>query len=114
VTLHQRGIYEMHVATNTAEFNRAETYLNEALEIEPYNKTIRHSLAELDLRRSRSGRNPVERLAWRRSATSRAEALVQGSTNAYPHATLVKAAIDDVRDALASFERSETEGADIG
>jgi tetratricopeptide (TPR) repeat protein len=107
VILHQRGIYEMHVARNFAELRRAEEFLEEALSIEPYNKVIKHSMAELDLRRSRLATDPVEKLAWRRSATERAAALTPGSVNSYPHTTLIKAAIDDVRDSLAAAESSE-------
>jgi hypothetical protein len=35
--------------------------------------------------------------------------LVPGSVNSYPHTTLIKAAIDDVRDALAAAEEGESE-----
>jgi tetratricopeptide (TPR) repeat protein len=109
VIFHQRGIYEMHVAANAAEFNRAEEFLNEALSMESWNKSIKHSLAELDLRRSKWASNPIERFAWRRNAISRAEALTSGTINSYPYATLAKAAIDDVKDALAAAESSESD-----
>jgi tetratricopeptide (TPR) repeat protein len=109
VTLHQRGIYEMHVATSFADLNRAEQYMNEALQLEPYNKTMKHSLAELDLRRSRLAMDQIEKVAWRKRAGERAASLTNGSVNSYPHSTLVKIAIDDVRDALAAAEASDNE-----
>jgi hypothetical protein len=58
-------------------------YLNEALTLEPYNKSMKHSLAELDFKRSRNTKEQVEKLAWRRSARERAEALTNGSINSY-------------------------------
>lgn len=109
VILHQRGLYEMHVAANFAELSRAEEFLQAALSIEPYNKSVKHSIAELDLRRSRIAVDPVERKAWRQRAIDAAASLVPGSINAYAHTTLMKAAIDDVRDALAVSEAGETE-----
>lgn len=109
VILHQRGIYEMHVGTSPADLARSEEYLNEALTLEPYNKSMRHSLAELDFKRSRIAKEKIEKLAWRRSARERAEALTTGSINSYPHSTLVKIAIDEVRDALAEAEKTEDE-----
>jgi hypothetical protein len=107
VILHQRGIYEMHIANNFAELRRAGEFLEEALSIEPYNKSIKHSIAELDLRRSRLATDPIERLGWRRSATERAAALIPGSINSYAHTTLVKAAMDGVKDTLAAAEHSD-------
>jgi SIR2-like domain len=109
VILHQRGIYEMHVANNFSELRRAEEFLEEALSIEPHNKVIKHSMAELDLRRSRMATDRVEKLAWRRSAAERAAALTPGSNNSYPHATLIKATLDDVNDALAAAENTDND-----
>jgi tetratricopeptide (TPR) repeat protein len=109
VILHQRGIYEMHRATNSAELRRAEEYLDEALSLEPFNKSIKHSIAELDLKRSRLASDPIERKAWRRRAIEAASSLVPGSINSYPHTTLVKAAIDEVYDALIVAEEHDTE-----
>lgn len=109
VILHQRGIYEMHRATNLPELRLAEEFLQEAFSLEPYNKSIKHSIAELDLRRSKLSIDPVERKAWRQRAVEAAASLVPGSINSYPHTTLVKAAIDEVCDALAVAEESESE-----
>ena len=109
VILHQRGIYEMHRATNLAELRRAEEYLEEALSVEPYNKAIKHSISELDLRRSRLAIDPIERQSWRRKAIASAASLIPGSINSYPYSTLVKAAIDEVCEALAAAEKTDTE-----
>ena len=106
---HQRGIFEMHVANNLGGLAVAEREILRAAAIEEGNRSIRHSLAEVDLRRSRLAIDPQERLAWRRSAVAKATALVSTSTNPYPHHTLLKAAVDGVRDALAAYE---AEGSD--
>ena len=111
--LHQRGIYEMRVANNFAELARAEEAMLGAQALEPHNPTIKHSLAELDLRRSRLTVDPLERQTWRQSAIARAGALVGNTNNSYPHSTLVKAAIDDVRDALMAVEASNTEASGL-
>ena len=77
------------------------------------NRSIKHSLAEVDLKRSRLATDPLERLAWRRSAVAKAAALVSKSTNPYPHHTLLKAAVDGVRDALATFEADGSDEATV-
>jgi tetratricopeptide (TPR) repeat protein len=113
VILHQRGVYEMSVANNRVELDRAEDLLSEALAQEAYNRSIKHSLAELALRRSRLATDALERQSWRRTATERAAALTTGDSNPYPHHTLIKAAIDEVRDSLRTAEDSQTE-ANVG
>ncbi len=78
IILHQKGVYEMGNASNRVELDRAEDLLTEALAGEPYNKSIKHSLAELALRRSRLSTNTLERQAWRQTAIDRAAALTTG------------------------------------
>lgn len=104
---HQRGIFEMHVASNLGGLAVAEREILKAAKIEEGNRSIRHSLAELDLKRSRVAEDPIERIAWRRSAVAKAKALVSQSANPYPHHTIVKAAVDGVRDALEAFEKED-------
>lgn len=113
VLYHQRGIFEMHVAVNLGALHVAEDLLEKALELEPYNRSIKHSLAEVDLRRSRLTSDPLERQAWRRSAIARASALVANGKSPYPHHTLLKAAIDGVKDALAAAEQEQTDAATL-
>jgi cold shock CspA family protein len=113
VILHQWGVYEMGSASNRAELDRAENLLNEALSVETYNRSIKHSLAELALKRSRVATNSVERESWRREAMSRAAALTSGDSSAYPHHTMLKAAIDEVRDSMALAEAEENETASL-
>lgn len=111
LVLHQRGVYELQVANNLGRLDIAQTYLDKALVLEPYNRSIKHSLAEIDLKRSRVTSDPLERAAWRQSAERRSRALVKGNTSPYPHHTLLKAAIDGVREALAAAEANPTDAA---
>lgn len=111
VILHQAGLYEMHTSGSLGELDWADELLQEALSIEPYNRSIKHSLAELDLRRSRLAVDPLERESWRRRAVERAGALTAGDSSPYPHHTLLKAAIDTVRDALLAVEQDGGETA---
>jgi tetratricopeptide (TPR) repeat protein len=109
IILHQRGVYEMGNASNRTELDRAEEFLTEALAGEQYNRSIKHSLAELALRRSRLSTNVLERQAWRQTAIERAAALTTGDSSPYPHHTMLKAAIDEVRDSLHDAEALETD-----
>jgi cold shock CspA family protein len=109
VILHQRGIYELGNASNRTELDRAEDSLAEALSMEPYNRSFKHSLAELALRRSRVSNDPMERQTWRQTAIERASALTGGDSSPYPHHTILKAVIDEVRDALGASELAGTE-----
>ncbi|MEQ8751022.1 MAG: SIR2 family protein [Amphiplicatus sp.] len=107
--LQQRGIYEMHVANNAGRLDSAEMFLEEALAAEPFNPAIKHSMAELDLKRSRLATLDIERQSWRRRAEERAASLTSSDRSAYSYHTLMKAAVDGVRDALAAVERDETD-----
>ncbi|WP_158667353.1 SIR2 family protein [Agrobacterium bohemicum] len=113
VILHQRGLFEMHQAGHIGQFTVAEDLLLEAEAKEPYNKSIKHTLAELDLRRSRMAAEPAERLAWRKSAEDQASKLLGKGSSPYPHHTLLKAAIDAVQDALVLLEKEQSEAATI-
>lgn len=107
---HQRGIYEMRRAGDEAGLNRAEGYLGHASEAEPYNASIKHSLAELDFKRASLARTDDDRAMWLRQAETQARALAQKSKNSYPLHTLAKISVARVRDAV---ERSEKVGGEI-
>jgi tetratricopeptide (TPR) repeat protein len=110
---HQRGNFEMHVASSIGELNIAERYFEEAKRLEPYNRSVVHSLAELDLKRSRLATDPLEIAAWRNSARARASSLASKGTSPYPHHTLLKIAIDEIRDALETAETDDGEAAEL-
>ena len=64
----------MHVAVNLRDLDVAEELLEKAQSLEPHSRSIKHSLAEVDLKRSRLTSYSLERQAWRRSAIERATA----------------------------------------
>src|SRR5262249_34335916 len=63
---------------------------------------------ELALHRSRLATDTLERRSWRRIATERAAALTSWD-NAYPRHTIVKAAVDDVRELLRVAEETQSD-----
>jgi len=101
---HQRGVFELSASYNSGDIARAEEWLIKANEKDQFNRSIRHSLAELDLKRSRLSDNQEDRVAWRAAAVKQATALISGSTSPYPYHTLLKAAIDGVKDAMDGLE----------
>ncbi|MCZ7453332.1 SIR2 family protein [Rhizobium rhizogenes] len=113
VILHQKGIFEMHQAGNMGQFAVAEALLLEAEAQEPYNRSIKHTLAELDLRRSRMADEFTVRSAWRKSAEEKAAKLLGKGSSPYPHHTLLKASIDAVQDALSLLETEQSEAATL-
>ena len=75
--LHQHGIYEMRRAGDSGGLDRAERLLERSLELAPGNLSIRHSLAELALKRATLADNEVDREGWRRRSESQARSLAQ-------------------------------------
>ena len=105
---HQRGVYEIYTSNVLTNLEAAERYLNQAEAIEPYNRAIKHSFAELDLKRSRISADPLQRQSWRQRAVVRASELAKGNSP-YPYHTMLKAAIDEVREALSDVEEDDVE-----
>jgi tetratricopeptide (TPR) repeat protein len=111
--LHQRGIYELRVANSLGALRNAGEFLEKASAKEPRNRSIKHSLAELDLKRSRVASDQLEKEAWRRAAAEKASSLTLGDSSPYPYHTLLKAATDGVEDALAFLELNDTDTATL-
>jgi tetratricopeptide (TPR) repeat protein len=109
VIMHQHGIYEMRRAGDYGNLNRAETLLERALELTPGSSSIKHSLAELALKRSTLAASSDEREIWRRRSESQAHSLAKASKSSHPQNTLAKAAIARVRDALERTEENDNE-----
>ena len=109
VLLHQWGLYEMHRAGEGSGLDRAQSLIEEALEHQPKNRAIQHSMAELALRRSRIAKSLTDREAYRDEATALAKTLVRYGSSSFPFHTMAKAAIDGVTDALAKLETQPDE-----
>lgn len=105
---HQRGIYEMRLAGDRAALDRAQRHLERALELSPHNPTVKHSLAEMALKRSTLAVDDEEREAWRRQADAQASALRKGARTSHPLHTMAKVALARVRDAVARNEENDS------
>lgn len=104
---HQRGIYEMRLAGDRGGLDRAQRYLERALELAPSNPTIKHSMAELALKRSSIAEEVEERESWRRRADAQASVLRKNSRTSHPVHTMAKVALARVRDAVSRNEASD-------
>lgn len=114
VILHQRAVYELHQSSNNRMLDAATGYLNQALSLDPYNRSLKHTLAEIDLKRSRLSTNSVERIAYRAAAIEKASNLTHSATSPYPFHTIIKAKIDRVRDALDFNDGSAQQIEELG
>ena len=106
---HQRGIYEMRLAGDGGGLDRAEGYLNKALELNGTSGAVKHSLAELAFKRASVSKDDHEREAWRKQAEKQASALTLKSKTSYPIHTLSKVAVARVKDALEKAETTDDE-----
>jgi len=97
---HQQGIYEMRRANHN--LIRAAEHLNHARTMAPHDRSIIHSLAELELLRAEASTTQLEkehhREEARRLALPLREDPVRGS---YGYHTLLKLSLDRLRETLA-------------
>jgi tetratricopeptide (TPR) repeat protein len=96
--LQQRAIFEMEDSGN---LSIAEEHLNKARDLEPYNKSIQHSLAVLARRQALATSNPLLRQRLRDRARSLLAGLIgTNAENSYGFHTAGQVALDDLRDVL--------------
>lgn len=107
--LHQRGIYEMRLASTADALDVAERFLRQAIDMVPNNGAFQHSLAELALRRADQARDPQERATWRAKAEAIATPLTRNSLSSHAHHTLAKSAVASVKEALEKAEQTDDE-----
>ena len=111
--LHQMSIYEMNRANGN--LNKAADYLARARSLEPFNRSITHSLAELQLRRAENAESVLEFHTHLKEAQGLARSLTGSSAvDSHGFHTLTKAHIAKVRrlverdaDDLSDIEFSE-------
>ena len=94
--LHQEALYEMH--RPNGNLTRASSLLNKAKAIAPFDKTLTHSLAELEIRRAESAETTLETESHLREA----ERLVRRSNtnrvvDSYAFHTLAKVQLERLR-----------------
>jgi tetratricopeptide (TPR) repeat protein len=99
----------MRLAGENGGLDRATRYLEQALELSPGNPAIRHSLAEVALRRSTVSNDGFEKASWMRSAEAQAQSLLRNTRTSHPHHTLAKSAIAAVKMAIEKAERDDNE-----
>jgi len=102
----QWAIYELRRAGDMPTLDRAEEYATRAHGLDPHNPTIKHTLAEISLKRSRLVDDPQEQRAWRHKAVAQAKDLIGQTKSSHPFHTIAKAEIDAVREALADVENN--------
>lgn len=98
--LQQRALYEMH--RPGGNLNGASKYLTRAIELQPYNKSFKHTKSELALKKADTARTDLERDKLLREAASLAlETKEQRSGETYSHHTLAKINIKRLEAELA-------------
>lgn len=98
--LHQMGIYEMNRPNGNLE--KSSEFLSRADALAPYDVTIKHSKAELQLRLADMARTPLEKEQRLNEATSMAILIKNARTNtSYPFHTLTKIGLRKLRDYLS-------------
>jgi tetratricopeptide (TPR) repeat protein len=107
--LHQQGVYEMRRAGDSGGLDRAQLYLEDAQLKATNDASIKHSLAELALKRSTIAPDQNSREIWRRRSESQARELAAKGRSSYPLHTLAKVAIARVKEALETVEQNDDE-----
>ncbi len=109
---HQKGIYLKRLAGDIGALRAAENALQTAQELAPTDRTIKHSLAELALARSRLSTDPLERAAWRLEAIGKARPLLAATNGSHAYHTIAKAQVQALSDAL-DHEEDSTLSSDV-
>ena len=94
--LQQEALYEMHRANGN--LTRASSLLNRAKSKAPFDKSLTHSLAELELRRSENAETALETESHLREAERLVRPLItHRSVDSYPFHTLAKVQLERLR-----------------
>lgn len=98
--LQQRALYEMH--RGGGNLGLASTLIAKAIEKQPYNKALKHTKAELALKKVKDARSPLEKEKLYREATSLAlETRDARSGEVHAYHTLVKVYLKRLEDSLS-------------
>lgn len=109
LVLHQRALYEMRIAGQRIGLDRAETLIKEAIDLEPNNNSLKHSLAEVALRRSEIAQSPLEAASERQEAAMIAKRLTRNAKTPYAYHTLAKIMIADLDAAIKADKDNPSE-----
>ena len=104
----QRANYERIRPNGNLE--DAERYLRVARELEPRNNAIIHTLAEVYRLKAEKSENKIIKTKYREQARSLIKSIMgRGRDDQYPKVTMVKMAIDDVKDLLNAHDSNDKE-----
>lgn len=88
----------------------AEKLLRQARDLDPHNPTLLHTLAEVKRTRAENATERLERAKWRNEARGILRPLLKDAINdRYVKHTMIKLAIDDLRDTLDDSETTDRE-----
>lgn len=97
----QLAIYEMSIG----EYGLAESLLASAIALSPRSASIQHTIAELALKRAVDASHPLERKRFRREARTKALEIAEyDRLGSHADHTLLKIALDELRDEIATPE----------
>jgi len=106
--MQQRANYE-RIRPN-GNLNVGEELLRKAIEIEPKDPSLIHSLAELLVRKAEATVFPLERTRLRAEARSRANSIMKDERSGrYARVTLVKIAVAELRELLSSDKGTDVQ-----
>jgi tetratricopeptide (TPR) repeat protein len=108
--LQQMALFEMN--RDSGNLGKASQLLQRAMELAPRSRIIKHSLAELLLKKSAGARNDLERVHSISEAEQICRELKRDAHDSHTHCTLVKAGILRLERAEASDEVMKTEDVD--
>ncbi|HUP80228.1 MAG TPA: hypothetical protein VM260_16860, partial [Pirellula sp.] len=103
----QQALFEMNRVSGN--LGKATDYLNRALELATKSRIIKHTLAELHLRKSENARTDLEKEYSLRQAEEICRGLRRDASDSYAHSTIVKAGIQRLRRIVGSDELLATE-----
>jgi cold shock CspA family protein/uncharacterized protein YciW len=97
--LHQMGLYKMNGPA--VDLEESARLLNKAMELAPFDDTIKHSLAELRMKQAETSRTPLQSEVLLKEAASMSRALIKGEkTDSYAFHTLTKIGLRKLREAI--------------
>lgn len=97
--LQQEGIFEMK--RNNGDLNRAYSLFAQAKHLAPYDKSIPHSISELELQRAGRSKTPLEKEKHLKTARNIAQTLLsENSGSSHPFVTIAKIGIEKLEEMI--------------
>jgi len=105
--LQQEAIFEMNSADGSIE--KSGELLRKALSFQPNNRLIKHSLAELALKKAEKSETELEKNKYRRESAKICRELSRDNSTAYPFTTLIKLGIEELSEVAGSGDEATIE-----